>query len=166
MRSSSDRYSNSGSREKLFENIFFEPVWRGKLFQMKVWVAAIDSVKFSPKSELSLRFFGRLKFFVLFEYLGLKNIFGFWKQTLHKSSTKFNQNFNEIDTDATAAGAAAAAPVFTAVFAMVSREAAAEAAAAPAAAAAAAAAAASVSEWKTNFASIQFCFNWFRFRFF
>ena len=48
----SDRYSNSDSREKIFGNLFFEPVWHGKLFQMKVWVAAIDSVKFSSKSEL------------------------------------------------------------------------------------------------------------------
>ena len=44
---------------------------------------------------------------------------------LNKSSTKFNQNFNEIDTDGTAAGAAAsaaasaAAPVFTTVFTVV-----------------------------------------------
>ena len=29
---------------------------------MKVFIAAIDSVKFSSKSELSSRFFGRLKF--------------------------------------------------------------------------------------------------------
>ena len=34
-------------------------------------IAAIDSVKFSSKSELSSRFFGRLKFSVRFEYLGL-----------------------------------------------------------------------------------------------
>ena len=32
----SDIYSNSDSREKKIENVFFEPVWRGKLFQMKV----------------------------------------------------------------------------------------------------------------------------------
>ena len=60
-------YSNRGWREKIFENVFFEPVWRGKLFQLKVFGAAIDSVKFSSKSELSSRFFGRLKFSVLFE---------------------------------------------------------------------------------------------------
>ena len=34
-------------------------------------IAAIDSVKFSFKSELSSRFFGRLKFSMRFEYLGL-----------------------------------------------------------------------------------------------
>ena len=33
-------------------------MWRGKLFQMKFLGAAIDSVKFSSKSELSSRFFG------------------------------------------------------------------------------------------------------------
>ena len=64
-------YSNRGWREKIFENMFFEAERRGKLFQMKVLGAAIDSDKFSSKSELSSRFFGRLKFFVLFEYLGL-----------------------------------------------------------------------------------------------
>ena len=67
----SDIYSNRNSREKMFETMFFEAVWRWKLFQMQVWVAAIDSVKFSSKSELSSRFFGRLKFSVRFEYLGL-----------------------------------------------------------------------------------------------
>ena len=30
------KLSNRDSREKFFENLFFEPVWRGKLFQMKV----------------------------------------------------------------------------------------------------------------------------------
>ena len=60
-------YSNRGWREKNFENVVFEPVWRGKLFQMKVFGAAIDSDKFSSKSELSSRFFGRLKFSALFE---------------------------------------------------------------------------------------------------
>ena len=60
-------YSNRGWREKKFENVVFEPVWRGKLFQMKVLGAAIDSDKFSSKSELSSRFFGRLKFSALFE---------------------------------------------------------------------------------------------------
>ena len=49
-------YSNRGWREKNFEDVVFEPVWRGKLFQMKVFGAAIDSVKFSPKPELSSRF--------------------------------------------------------------------------------------------------------------
>ena len=51
--------------------MFFEPVWHRKRFQILVFIAAIDSVKFSSKSELSSRFFGRLKFSVLFEYLGL-----------------------------------------------------------------------------------------------
>ena len=58
---------------KIFENVVFEPVWRGKVFEMKVFGAAIDSVKFSSKSELSSRFFGLLKFSVRFEYLGLQN---------------------------------------------------------------------------------------------
>ena len=53
---------NRDSREFFFENLFFEPVWHGKLFKMKVWVAAIDSDKFSSKSELSSQFFSRLKF--------------------------------------------------------------------------------------------------------
>ena len=57
----------SGSREKKFENVFFEPVWRRKLFQMKVRVAAINSIKFSSKSELTSRFFSRLKFRFVFE---------------------------------------------------------------------------------------------------
>ena len=35
---------------------------RNKIFEMIVFIAAIDSVKFSSKSELSSRFFGRLKF--------------------------------------------------------------------------------------------------------
>ena len=60
-------YSNCGWREKVFENVVFEPVWRGKLFQMKVLGAAIDSVKFSSKLEPSSRFFGRLKCSALFE---------------------------------------------------------------------------------------------------
>ena len=29
-------YSNRGGREQIFENFFFEPVWREKLFKMKV----------------------------------------------------------------------------------------------------------------------------------
>ena len=60
-------YSNRGWREKIFENMFFEAERRRKLFQMKVLGAAIDSDKFSSKSELSSRFFGRLKFSALFE---------------------------------------------------------------------------------------------------
>ena len=39
---------------------------------MIVFIAAIDSVKFSSKSELSSRFFGRLKIFARFEYLSLE----------------------------------------------------------------------------------------------
>ena len=34
---------------------------RAKILEKKVWVAAIDSVKKSSKSELSSRFLGRLK---------------------------------------------------------------------------------------------------------
>ena len=60
-------YSNRGWREKIFENMFFEAERRGKLFQMKVLGAAIDSDKFSSKSELSSRFFGRLKILVIFD---------------------------------------------------------------------------------------------------
>ena len=60
-------YSNRGWREKIFENMFFEAERRGKLFQMKVLGAAIDSDKFSSKSELSSGFFGCLKFSALFE---------------------------------------------------------------------------------------------------
>ena len=41
---------------KKIEAMFFEARWRGKLFQMKFLGAAIDSVKFSSKSEPSLRF--------------------------------------------------------------------------------------------------------------
>ena len=49
-------------------------------FEIIVFIAAIDSVKFSSKSELSSRFFGRLKFSVLFEYLGLQNLTSFFDQ--------------------------------------------------------------------------------------
>ena len=64
-------YSNRGWRENKIENVVFEPVWRGKLFQPKVFYAAIDSAKSSSKSELSARFCGRLKLSALFKYLGL-----------------------------------------------------------------------------------------------
>ena len=60
-------YSNRGWREKSLESVVFEPVWRGKLFQMKVFGAAIDPVQFASKSELSSRLFGLLKFYALFE---------------------------------------------------------------------------------------------------
>ena len=59
------------SRKKLFETIFFEPGWRKKLFRDVDLIAAIRSVFFSSKSELSSRFFGQKKCFVLFEYLSL-----------------------------------------------------------------------------------------------
>ena len=49
----------------------FEAVWRGILFQRTVFCTAIDSIKFSYKSELSSRFFACLNFSMLFEYLGL-----------------------------------------------------------------------------------------------
>ena len=42
-----------------------------KILEMIDLIAAIDSVKFSSKSELSSRFFGRLKFSARFEYLSL-----------------------------------------------------------------------------------------------
>ena len=68
----SNKYSNSTSRAKCLETIFFEAEWHGKRFQMKLVCAAIDSVKFSSKSELSSQFFGRLKLSMAFEYLSLK----------------------------------------------------------------------------------------------
>ena len=49
----SDKYSKSNSRAKVFETIFFEAEWRGKLFQMKIFCAAKDSAKCSSKLELS-----------------------------------------------------------------------------------------------------------------
>ena len=48
-------------RGKPLEIMFFEPGCRGKLFWDVDLVAAIDSIKFSSKSEPSARFFGRLK---------------------------------------------------------------------------------------------------------
>ena len=51
------------SRKKLFETIFFEPGWRKKLFRDVDLIAAIRSVFFSSKSELSSRFFGQKKMF-------------------------------------------------------------------------------------------------------
>ena len=68
----SDKHSSSNSRETKFETMFFEAEWCRKLFQMKVFLAAIDSVKFSSQSEISSRFFGLLKFSARFEYLFLK----------------------------------------------------------------------------------------------
>ena len=70
-KANSGRRASDGTQGSLFkprlarkkiENVVFEPVWRGKLFQMKAFGAAIASVKFSSKSELSSRFVGRLKF--------------------------------------------------------------------------------------------------------
>ena len=40
---------------------------------MKVFCVAIDSIKCSSKLEISSRFFGCLKIFVLFEFLSLVN---------------------------------------------------------------------------------------------
>ena len=48
-----------------------------KVFQMIDFIAAIVSIKFSSKSELSSRFFGRFKNSVLFEYLGVPQ-YGTW----------------------------------------------------------------------------------------
>ena len=85
--------------------------------------------------------------------LQLKSFFTFWKQVLNKSWTKLNQNFNEIDTDATAAGAAAsaaaaaAAAPWTTVERVVKPEAAAEATAEPAAPAAVASVPISLKFW-------------------
>ena len=55
--------------KKNFYAIGKRPEWRGKLLEMIDFTAAVNSIKFSSKSELSSRFFGRLKFFALFEYL-------------------------------------------------------------------------------------------------
>ena len=48
-------------RRQLFKIRFFDPMWRRKLSEMIDFITAIDSVKFSSKSELSSQFFGRLK---------------------------------------------------------------------------------------------------------
>ena len=50
----SDKYANCNLCEKKIETMFFEAEWHGKLFQMKVFCAVIDSDQFSSKSELSL----------------------------------------------------------------------------------------------------------------
>ena len=55
----------------ILETMCFEAEWCGKLFQIKVFCAAIDSAKLSSKLELSWGFFGCLKFSVLFGYLSL-----------------------------------------------------------------------------------------------
>ena len=47
-------YSNRSWRETKIESVFFEPVWRGKLFQLKV---------FASKSMLSSRFFRPFEIF-------------------------------------------------------------------------------------------------------
>ena len=44
--------------------MLFEAKWHGKLFQMKVSCAAIDSIKFSSKLELSLMKLVYLQIFV------------------------------------------------------------------------------------------------------
>ena len=67
----SDKYSNSFSRTKICETIFLEPEWRGICFPDVDPIAAMNSVLFSSKSELSSRAFGRLKFSALLEYLSL-----------------------------------------------------------------------------------------------
>ena len=83
MSHSTASFIQTAARAKKYETIF-EAEWRRKLFQMKVFnvsakfldddgsknllemidfIAAIDSIKKSSKSEPSSRFFGRLKFF-------------------------------------------------------------------------------------------------------
>ena len=57
---------------------------------MKVWIAAINSVKFSAKSELSVRFLSRMKFCVLFEYLGLFADSGVVRSANSNSPTAIN----------------------------------------------------------------------------
>ena len=68
----SEHFIQTAGRAKHFlKTFFFEAVCRGKLLEMKIGVAAIELVRFSSKSELSSRFFGRLKFSALFEYIAL-----------------------------------------------------------------------------------------------
>ena len=57
-----------------FSRSFSEKTAPKKFLEMIVFIAAIDFVKFSSKSELSSRFFGRLKFSVRFEYLSLLKV--------------------------------------------------------------------------------------------
>ena len=105
-------YSNRGWRENFFENVVFEPVWRGKLFQMKVFGAAIDSVKFSSESELSSRFFGRLKFPCCLNKEPCTGVCKKKAKIKIKSNEKPKQKMKmkyEINADAAAAGAAASA---------------------------------------------------------
>ena len=47
---------------KTFRNYFFQTESRGTFFEMIDLIAASNSIKKSSKSELSSRFFGRLKF--------------------------------------------------------------------------------------------------------
>ena len=63
---SSDENIQAAIRARKNQNHVFEAERCGKLFQMKAFCAAIDFVKFSSKSELSSRFFGRLKFSAVF----------------------------------------------------------------------------------------------------
>ena len=98
------------------------------------------------------------------------NLLNIQKQNELKSNLIESKWIFHSDTDAAAAGAAAgaaaasaAATVATTMKMVVKMKAAAEAAAAQAAAPAAAAAASFVSEWKINFDSIKFDFNWFCF---
>ena len=58
--------TDPGWRRKLFENIFFETGWHGNFLPDVDFIAATNSIKFSPKLEPSLRFFGRLKFSAVF----------------------------------------------------------------------------------------------------
>ena len=50
------------SREKFPEHVVFEAVWPRKFLSRIELIVAMNSVKKSSKSELSSRFYGRLKF--------------------------------------------------------------------------------------------------------
>ena len=75
-------------RRRRFREVFaqlFHQTCPKKILEMIVFIAAIDSIKFSSKSELSSRFFGRLKFskvFRIFHFLQFSLDFGgagrFW----------------------------------------------------------------------------------------
>ena len=72
----SERHSNSNSREKKIKTIFFEADCHSgaEIFFKQNFCAASDSDNFSPKLEPS-RFFGGLNISVLFEYLGLCTVY-------------------------------------------------------------------------------------------
>ena len=48
-------YSNRGWREENFENVVFEPVWRGTLFQVDPFIRVDQSVPVDPSSGLFIQ---------------------------------------------------------------------------------------------------------------